>query len=37
LGRGARKSTRWKKDRQRKKKDRDRRQIETAKAAAAQR
>jgi hypothetical protein len=37
LGRGARKSTRWKKDRQRKKKDRDKRQIETAKAAAAQR
>jgi hypothetical protein len=36
LGRGARKSTRWKKDRQRKKKERDQRQIEAGKAAAAQ-
>jgi hypothetical protein len=35
LGRGARKATRWNKDRQRKKKARDLRKIEAGKAAKA--
>ncbi len=35
MARGDRKSTRWKKDRQRKKKTRDQRQISEGKAAAA--
>jgi hypothetical protein len=35
LGRGARNSIRWKKDRQRKKKARDAKQVEQKKAAAA--